>query len=176
MDISKTNIWIFQAHPNRFDLLNALADSRLKHQRWQVNQHRDEIKKGDVVLLWMAGKRSGIYAIAEVIFDPTITSDLPEEEKYWLNDADRGRSDLKVDIKIKEDLRSAPLFRQKLKNIPDLQNLSILRFSQGTNFPVTKKEWSIIQELLGSFEGGLPGPCNAPLKNTRHRLNSTGAG
>lgn len=142
------NVWIFQANPNRFDILNALADPHLKLQKWQVNQYKDEVKKGDIALLWMSGKESGIYAVTEVISDPQMMPDFPEEEKYWMNEADKGVKTLKVNIEIKNDMTNAPLFRKKIKTIPELKNLSILKFFQGTNFPVTQEEWSVIKDKI----------------------------
>jgi hypothetical protein len=136
--------WFFQANPNRYDILNALSDPELENQCWQVNQHKDEIKKGDVALLWMSGKEAGIYAVSEIISDTAVMPDFPAEEKYWVSEADRGKNRLKVTIKIIKKLVNNPILRTELKGMSGLQNLSILRFSQGTNFPISNEEWVII--------------------------------
>lgn len=141
-------VWIFQANPNRYDILNALLDPALDKQGWMVNQHRDEIKQGDIALIWMSGKEAGIYAICEVISDPSFMIDPPEEEKYWTNDKDKEQSRLRVKIRIIKNLVNNPLLRAELKGIRELSNLSILRFSQGTNFPVTQDEWKIIKNKI----------------------------
>lgn len=143
-------VWIFQANPNRCEILNALLDPALSEQTWTINQHREEIKQGDIALIWMAGKESGIYAISELISDPNFMIDLPGEEKYWINEEDRGQSRLRVRIRIVKKLINSPLLRRELKDIKELSNLSILKFSQGTNFSVTKNEWEIIKKKIES--------------------------
>ena len=146
---SHGNVWIFQANPRRFDILNALADPQLKCQKWLVNdRYRAKIKHGDTALIWMSGKEAGIYALAKIVSDPEEMVDFPEEEKYWVEEADRGKKTLKVLIDIQKDFTNAPLFRTQIKSIPELSNLSILKFSQGTNFPVTQEEWVIIKKFL----------------------------
>jgi hypothetical protein len=141
-------IWFFQANPNRYDILNALSDRELTTQCWQINQHKNVIKKGDIALLWMSGKEAGIYAIADIISDPLTMSDFPAEEKYWVNEEDRDQKRLKVIIKIRWNLINNPLFRHELLNKEGLNNLSILKFSQGTNFPVSEKEWVVIRKMV----------------------------
>jgi len=141
-------IWIFQANPNRYDILNALLDPALDKQGWMVNQHQDEIKQGDIALIWMSGKEAGVYAICEVISDPSFMIDPPEEEKYWTNEKDKGQSRLRVKIKIIKNLVNNPLLREELKSIRELSNLSILRFSQGTNFSINRNEWEIIKSKI----------------------------
>jgi hypothetical protein len=47
--LSDTNrVWIFQANPNRYDILNALADDGIGIEKhWLVNQHKNEISAGE---------------------------------------------------------------------------------------------------------------------------------
>ena len=143
------NVWIFQANPNRYDILNALLDPALDNKlEWNVEKHKKEIKQGDIALIWMSGKEAGIYAVAEIASDPIILGDAPGAEKYWTSDKDRGQSRLGVRIKIIKKLINNPLLRGELKNLEELENLSILRFSQGTNFPVKDEEWKNISALI----------------------------
>lgn len=142
------HVWFFQANPNRYDILNALLDPALDNQGWMVNQYQKEIKQGDLALIWISGKESGIYAVANVTSDPSFIVDPPEEEKYWTAEEDKGKSRLRVKIKIVRKLINNPLLREELKNIEGLGNLSILKFSQGTNFPVRDEEWKIMSVLI----------------------------
>lgn len=96
----------------------------------------------------MSGKESGIYAVAEVVSDPVFMVDPPEEEKYWTTEEDKGQSRFRVKIKIVKKLINNPFLREELKNIEELRNLSILRFSQGTNFSVSKSEWEVIKQKI----------------------------
>lgn len=145
---SNNRVWIFQANPNRYDVLNALLDPTLDKQGWTVNQHRNEIQCGDTALIWMSGKEAGIYAVCEVISDPGFMVDSPEEEKYWTNEEDKGQSRLRVKIRIIKKLINNPLLRDELRGTAGLNSLSIIKFSQGTNFPVSQNEWEIIKNKI----------------------------
>ena len=140
--------WIFQANPNRYDILNALLDSKLKKQVWLVNQHKDEIKEGDIALIWMSGREAGIYAITKIISNPAFIKDPPEEAKYWTSKEDKEKTRLRVKIKIIKNLVNNPILREEIKSTNGLTNMTILRFSQGTNFPVTDDEWEIIRKKV----------------------------
>jgi hypothetical protein len=74
-------VWIFQANPQRYDILNALVDDELKDDiHWSVNQHKNDIKKGHLGIIWLSGKEAGIYVITEILTDPTIMKE-PDCEK-----------------------------------------------------------------------------------------------
>ncbi len=64
-------IWIFQANPQRYDVINALADDEVINQEvhWEVNQHKSEISKGHIGIIWLSGQEAGIYAITEILTD-----------------------------------------------------------------------------------------------------------
>lgn len=144
----KSRVWIFQTNPQKYDIINALADERIKEDVWQVNQHKDKIKKGDIGLIWMSGKEAGIYAVVDIISDPEFFVESQISAQYWTGEVYRQQSRLRVKYKYKLKFINSPVYKQQLKNIPELSNLSILRFSQGTNFPVTDKEWIIISKII----------------------------
>jgi predicted RNA-binding protein with PUA-like domain len=140
--------WIFQTRPDKYDILNALYDPELVQQRWQVNQHKKEIKKGDIALIWMSGRDAGVYAVAEIVSEQSLKSDLPAEEKYWISETDKKQVKNRVDITIKANLVNAPILKDELKNIKELEDLSILKYWRGTNFPVKDGEWQIIRKII----------------------------
>ncbi len=142
------NVWIFQANPNRYDILNALSDDDFGKNMWLVSQHKSEIKKSDLALIWMSGSDAGIYAIAEILSNPMFMIDDPKQAKYWAEEEDRGKRRLRVEIKIVMELMNRPLLRREIREIEGLKNLSILKFSQGTNFPVTAAEWHSLKEIF----------------------------
>jgi len=146
-------IWIFQANPSRYDILNALSDLNYLEEVWTINQYKKEIKNGDIALIWISGPDAGIYAVANIVSNPEYISLSPEEEKYWINEEDKGKNRLRVRINIVKKLINDPVFRSELKDIKELSNLSILKFSQGTNFPVTDEEWSIIKSKIEEKTG-----------------------
>ena len=96
---SLVNTWMFQADPKRYDILNALADPAVQRYTWLVSQHKSKIKKDDVGLIWISGNDAGIYAVAEIISDPAIMGETPAEDKYWINNEDRGKKQMRVELK-----------------------------------------------------------------------------
>lgn len=146
---SETSVWIFQANPDRYDILNALSDEKIGNSiHWLVNQHKGEIRQGHIGLLWMSGKDSGIYAVTQITSDPQLMEEYPEEKKYWLGDEKGAGQRLRVSMNVVKHLANAPLFRKAIKDLKGLERLSILKNPQGTNFPVHKEEWEIISGLI----------------------------
>lgn len=144
----KSKVWIFQANPERYDILNAMADESLDEDVWLVNQNKDLIKKGDIMLIWMSGKEGGIYAVTDIMSNPEYMYDSTESSKYWLSEEDQNKKKLRVKYKCKLKLINNPILKEELKNIPELKNLAIFRQPQGTNFPVSPKESDVIFNLI----------------------------
>jgi len=146
---SDTSVWLFQANPDKYDILNALSDEKIGNSiHWLVNQHKGEIRQGHVGLLWMSGKDSGIYAVTQITSDPQLMEESPEEKKYWLGDEKGAGQRLQVSMSVAKRLTNVPLFRKAIKDIKGLEGLSILQNPQGTNFPVSNAEWKIISEQI----------------------------
>lgn len=142
-------VWIFQANPKRYDILNALTDEGIgpiKH--WLVNQHKNEIAKGHLGLIWLSGSEGGIYALAEIVSDPQLLYDLDEESKYWTDSKDKGKNKLRVQMKILKNMLNRPILKKELRDTPGLKDLSIFRQSQGTNFSIRADEWEIIKKKI----------------------------
>ncbi len=144
----ESKVWIFQANPERYDILNAMADESLTEDVWLVNQNKDYIRKGDIMLIWMSGKEGGIYAVTNIISNPEYMYDSPESTKYWLSEEDQSQKKLRVKYEYKLKLINNPILKEELKNISELKNLAIFRQPQGTNFPVSNKEWDVISSLI----------------------------
>ena len=146
-------VWIFQANPKKFRILDALSDPLYTWDNWKVKQHTDEIKKGDLVLIWVAGEKAGIYAIGGIASDPYYTDDYnPVADKYLVNskagkkemEESKDKSILKVTVVYLGEIN--PIFREKLKNKYGLDNLSIIKMPQATNFKVTMGEfWALLR-------------------------------
>ena len=146
---SDTSVWLFQANPDKYDILNALSDEKIGNSiHWLVNQHKGEIRQGHIGLLWMSGKDSGIYAVTQITSDPQLMEEYPEEKKYWLGDEKGAGQQLRVSMSVAKRLTNAPLFRKVIKDLKGLDSLSILKNPQGTNFPVSNAEWKIISEQI----------------------------
>jgi predicted RNA-binding protein with PUA-like domain len=148
ISFGKSDIWIFQANPQRFDILNALADDEMKEDVWLVARYKDRIKKGDIGIVWMCGKDSGIYALAEIMNSPEFMEEPKISTKYWMSDDDKEQIRLRVKLKYTLKLLNNPILREELKSIPELKDMAIFRQPQGTNFPVTQDEWKVISDLI----------------------------
>lgn len=150
-DIPDPNkVWIFQENPKRYNILKALDDPEIGNEiSWTVKQHKNKISKGDIGLIWHSGNEAGIYAIGEILTNPMMMKDTEAEKKYYLIDSSEGDLlRLMVKIKILTKLIGSPILKTQLKEIKELQNLSILKMPRGTNFTVSIEEWNEIKKLL----------------------------
>jgi hypothetical protein len=129
---------------------------------WSVFEHEDEIHKGDMAAVWVAGSRymAGIYAIVEITSDPYFHP-LPREGniRYWVKEKDRERllnmPWLIVSIRYIRIVNPpwAPLIsRSTTLDDEILVDLIINRFSQQTNLgPVPIEQWQRIMKLADIF-------------------------
>lgn len=135
----KGNYWIFQGNPKIFDFEKALREEILED--WTVTAHKDKIKKGDKVILWIAGQNAGCYALAEITEEPREKSDSPDEN-LW---KEENTNTFKAGIKITHNLVDKPILRSEVETIPGLENLKT--GNQGTNFSATEEEYNILLEM-----------------------------
>ncbi len=136
----KSNYWIFQGNPNVFDFETAIRYSLLED--WTVSAHKDKIKIGDKVILWISGKNSGCYSLAEITSEPHIISNSKDSHLWKAQDA----NPLKSGIRITHNLIDNPLLWNKIKDTKGLEQLKV--GNQGTNFSATKKEFNTILSLI----------------------------
>ena len=141
-------VWIFQGTPQRYDIMNALAHEKLSNEtHWLVNQHRREILKGDIGMIWMSGKEAGIYAITEIITDPKMMAEGEAEKEHWLDSEDAEGERVRVKMKIIKSMLACPLMKETLRS-NGLGDISILKQPRGTNFPITPEQWIKIRNLI----------------------------
>jgi predicted RNA-binding protein with PUA-like domain len=135
----KVNFWIFQGNPKVFDFETALREEILTD--WTVSAHKDKIKVGDKVILWITGEQAGCYALAEVTSEPHQKTTSPDDH-LWKGE---NKSTLKADIKINYNLVDNPILIEKISFKEELHNLKI--GNQGTNFSATEEEYLAILDL-----------------------------
>ena len=136
------NYWIFQGNPKVFDFETALREDILTD--WTVSAHKDKIKVGDKVILWITGSKSGCYALAEVTSEPHNKTSSPDDH-LWKGD---DKSELKADIKVTANLVDNPISKNEIDTNAELKNLKV--GNQGTNFSATEIEYETILRLIGS--------------------------
>lgn len=138
--------WIFQANPRLYQIEQSLQVEQ--EELWNLRQHQRQVQLNDRVLVWISGKRAGIYAVGTVRTSPVIEADSPKGIGYW-NDKRQGyRPIARVLVRYDRVLLDRPLLRDFLLCDPALWNMSIFRNPRGTNFTVTEAEWQAIKVWL----------------------------
>jgi hypothetical protein len=136
------NYWIFQGNPSVFDFETAIKNNLLED--WTVSAHKDKIKKGDKVILWISGKNSGCYSLAEVTSEAQNITQSKDSHLWKTED----KNPLKAGIKITHNIIDTPLLWSKIKGTKGLENLKV--GNQGTNFTATKTEFKTILNLINN--------------------------
>ncbi len=136
------NYWIFQGNPSVFDFETAIKNNLLED--WTVSAHKDKIKKGDKVILWISGKNSGCYSLAEVTSEAQNITQSKDSHLWKTED----KNPLKAGIKITHNIIETPLLWSKIKGTKGLENLKV--GNQGTNFTATKTEFKTILSLINN--------------------------
>ncbi|MBX2875989.1 MAG: EVE domain-containing protein [Saprospiraceae bacterium] len=132
--------WLFQAHPKKLHLVDALRANAL-HSFW-VKAHKDKIHAGDKVILWQTGKKSGVYALATVRSEPRQVELGEEESNYWLEAGPTERVKLKVDY----NLWNRPIDPNTLKGLPPFEDFNA--GLSGTNYMATEEQFSYLEGIL----------------------------
>lgn len=151
--LNTEDIWIFQANPKIYDFFKMTEDKEvIKEFHWHVKQHKNEIKKGQIGLIWLSGTvksiNSGIYAVTEILSNPDYFEESEAERIHWHDSSEGEGKQLRVKMKLIKDLTNNPILRETLKNEDGLQNLSIIKMPRPTNSRVTLEEWTIIKRLI----------------------------
>lgn len=136
---SDCSYWVFQSNPSQYDVVKALADDTL--QDWTVSSHRERMKVGDKVILYVGGARKGVYGLAEVTSEP-------RPRDYARDTAFRGSEDIeyKVDIRVTHDVSQRPIPRSVLATVSELARFK--GGNQGTNFRSNQSEYDAILRLV----------------------------
>lgn len=135
----KTSYWVFQGNPKAFDLETAIKEGLVDD--WTVSAHKDKIKIGDKVILWITGDKSGCYALAEVTSEPQVRLHSPDDHLWKVED----KSELKVGIKITHNLVENPILKEEISSIKKLSQLKV--GNQGTNFASNQEEFEAMLEI-----------------------------
>ena len=148
-DKNEASVWIFQAKEDIYDILNALNDPKIGNTiHWTVSRHKDRIRKGHLGLIWISGSEAGIYAVVRVETDPFLGKDTAEEQRYWIDVDDADDDNLRVRLTVIKRLINDPILKENLLKVPGLQNMTVIKSPQGTNFRVRDSEWHIIGAMI----------------------------
>lgn len=129
---------IFQANPDFYKIEEALQANAVRN--WTVNAHRDKISIGDKVIIWVTGKKSGCYALAEVTSEPYKGG--AENDEFWKVE---DTSVWKADIQITHNLVDRPILNSVVRQNPDLVDFKA--GTRGTNLQATKKQFDFLLSI-----------------------------
>jgi len=139
-DNDTINYWIFQGNPKVFDFKTAFEQGLMDD--WTVTAHKDKIKVGDKVILWITGDKPGCYALAEVTSPPMIKSD-SKDSHLWKTEVP---NNLRAGINITHDIYNQPVTKNQLSAYGELKSLNV--GNRGTNFSATKQEFNTILNIV----------------------------
>jgi EVE domain len=129
--------WLFQANPKYSRILEAIQ--QLDGIYWLVTRYDKEIAPGNRVLVWIAGKQAGIYAIAEVAAAPQFM-DMPPDIDIWTMPI-RARARFYAPVTFQQKLLDAPLLKSVLRYDRILYEMEVIRRPRNTNFRVSEEQW-----------------------------------
>ncbi len=139
------NYWIFQANPELYNVVAAINANALG--TWRVTRHKEDIKAGDKIILWLTGKAQGCYALCEVISEVYEGVEDEIELKYY-SDKNTNVISPRVRIKITHNLTLNPITKTQIETFNELAELKI--GNQGTNFSATKEEYETLLDIINS--------------------------
>ncbi|MBE0639421.1 MAG: EVE domain-containing protein [Bacteroidales bacterium] len=143
-----TNYWLFQGNPKIYNIVGSLKDNALKS--WSVSAHKDKIKIGDKIILWLTGEKSGCYALARVTSGIANRLDDDIEQKYY-TDLSKLQSTDRVKIAIEYNLWNNPVLKEVLIDLPEFQGFN--GGNKGTNFAASQLHYETILKhvnMIGS--------------------------
>jgi len=141
--------WVFQFNPAIYRWFDWLKENR-ETEQWLISRYARDIKKGDKVAIWASGAGAGVYAIGEIVENPSKKPLTLGQQKYWAQQEDVFKFEYRDSVTIRhlKVFIDKPLLEDKCRKDPILSAMEILKQSQGTNFWLTKEQWNRILELV----------------------------
>jgi len=141
--------WIFQVNPKTFRIFDWWKD----HQNddsitWSIRQYADEVRKGDLGVIWLSGNKSGVYALVKVASDPANIDHTEEEKRYWAKSTEIYKIAKRAALEYQMKLFDRPIERWFCLNDEVLSDMSILRQPQRTVFKLTVDQFDRISEYV----------------------------
>ena len=149
-----SHVWLFQANPAYYNLQQHVAEAGVgAEDEWLVTRYRDEMRAGDIILLWQAGTDAGIHAIGEVVHEPYKCDgrefSFTESRAWRAARGDGPAGEWAVRYRYTRILEQ-PILKAAFIADPVLREMQVLRAPQGTNFRVTHGQWVTLQHLIES--------------------------
>jgi predicted RNA-binding protein with PUA-like domain len=142
--------WIFQVNPSVFRIFDWWKEHPDQDTTtWSVRQHSKEIFEGEKVMIWVSGKKGGIYALAEIISQVyDVHSEDGTGSIYWFKKSEMQKTKKMVKLRYIKKFFKNYIPRNVVKAEPALTELSIIKQPRGTNFAVTPNQWHELMKLV----------------------------
>jgi hypothetical protein len=141
---TQPNYWLFQFNPKIYRWFDRNIDTNDPEQ-WLTSQHSKNIKERDLVAIWASGKKAGIYALGEIITNPTKTPLNLSQQKYYIDKTNIHKFQEKKSVTVKYfNIKMEPLLEDQCRNDPILSEMQVFNNSQGTNFRLKNTQWNRI--------------------------------
>lgn len=141
------NYWIFQGNPKIYDVVTSLKDGALKS--WSVSAHKDKIKVGDKIILWITGDKAGCYALCKVVSEVIKREDDVIEQKYYTDTSKLEKTD-RVKIGVEYNFWNKPILKNQIISLPVFEKFKA--GSQGTNFSATKDQYYTLLNIANKMD------------------------
>jgi hypothetical protein len=137
--------WLFQSNPDLYDIRGALRS--LKEQVWSVRRFADEIRVGDPVYIWEAGRNGGVVALAEICETARLLSEPPQQLPFVKHAATFAGYRLRARLKIVKVVEPV-IAREYIVSRFDLASMTVLHYPRGTNFRLSREQARGLGKLL----------------------------
>ena len=147
--------WLFKTEPDEYSI-DDLATEKKGYAVWNGirnyqarNFLRDEVKKGDTVLIYHSScKPAAIVGIGKVVRAAYVDPDqFDRSNHYYDNKASQEKPRWYcVDVAFVKKFKK-PLPLAEIKTIPDLQNMLLLKQPRLSIVPVSADEYRVIKTL-----------------------------
>jgi hypothetical protein len=137
--------WLFQSNPKYYEIRRALRET--DSIMWSTMQDRKRMRVGDRVFIWESGPTGGIIAVGEIGDLPRL---LPEDPDPFTIDREKlGGTKYRVPVNTLRVLDPI-VSRASLLAHPILKDLTIFKFANATNYPLTEEQEKALNELTGN--------------------------
>ncbi len=140
------NVWLFQSNVPQFSIAKTVDALEIGDVGiWYVREHVDELRGGDLVLLWEEGENAGLYALGTLVGAPYEGEPLEEggAPAKWI----RWRLDATL---------NPPITKAELREHDVLKGLKHFDRKDATNLPVDREQWTALKSMLDTPSGFEP--------------------
>jgi hypothetical protein len=112
-----------------------------------VSRYAQEVRVGDRVYFWEAGRNGGVAGAAEIMEPARLQPEPPEQFPFARVTQAFAGDRIRVRLKVLSVIEPV-LPRQEIVACTELSELGVLRCSRGTNFRLSLGQWQALNRLI----------------------------